>query len=58
MGLLRLFKLVKWQEDKDGVVICNNLTLINFVLITFGSRKESNLTAILLIFQVNKFIKN
>ncbi|XP_044576525.1 UDP-N-acetylglucosamine--dolichyl-phosphate N-acetylglucosaminephosphotransferase [Cotesia glomerata] len=52
MGLLRLFKLVKWEEDKDGVVICNNLTLINLVLITFGSRKESNLTAILLIFQV------
>ncbi|CAG5099405.1 Similar to DPAGT1: UDP-N-acetylglucosamine--dolichyl-phosphate N-acetylglucosaminephosphotransferase (Bos taurus) [Cotesia congregata] len=52
MGLLRLFKLVKWEEDKDGVVICNNLTLINLILITFGSRKESNLTAILLIFQV------
>ncbi|XP_057341366.1 UDP-N-acetylglucosamine--dolichyl-phosphate N-acetylglucosaminephosphotransferase [Microplitis mediator] len=52
MGLFRVFKLVKWQEDKDGVVTCNNLTLINFILITFGSKKEPNLTIILLIIQV------
>lgn len=52
MRTFQIFKLIKWEEDKNGVVTCNNLTLINFVLIKIGSTKESNLTNILLLIQV------
>ncbi|KAL0101554.1 hypothetical protein PUN28_018995 [Cardiocondyla obscurior] len=52
MWILKTFKLIKWQEDKRGVVTCNNLTLINFVLIKAGPLKEPTLTSILLIIQI------
>lgn len=52
MWILKTFKLIKWQEDKKGFVTCNNLTLINFILINTGPLKESTLTTILLIIQV------
>lgn len=55
--VFRKLGLVKWQEDKKGVVTCNNFTLINFVLIKVGPLKESTLTVILLLIQV-KFPKH
>ncbi|XP_032666638.1 UDP-N-acetylglucosamine--dolichyl-phosphate N-acetylglucosaminephosphotransferase [Odontomachus brunneus] len=50
--ILKTLKLIKWQEDRKGIVICNNLTLINFVLINIGPLREPVLTSILLIIQV------
>lgn len=56
MTIFKTFKLVRWDEDKDGVVTCNNLTLINFVLINVGPTKEPNLTRTLLLIQVSQII--
>ncbi|CAK9809694.1 UDP-N-acetylglucosamine--dolichyl-phosphate N-acetylglucosaminephosphotransferase [Anthophora quadrimaculata] len=53
--ILWIFKklyIIKWQEDKEGVITCNNFTLINFVLIKIGPMKESTLTMTLLLIQV------
>ncbi|XP_063980710.1 UDP-N-acetylglucosamine--dolichyl-phosphate N-acetylglucosaminephosphotransferase isoform X2 [Diachasmimorpha longicaudata] len=52
MNIFRLLKIVKWSEDENGVVTCNNLTLINFVLIVIGPTTEPQLTKILLIIQM------
>ncbi|XP_070156129.1 UDP-N-acetylglucosamine--dolichyl-phosphate N-acetylglucosaminephosphotransferase [Polyergus mexicanus] len=52
MWILKTFKLINWQEDGKGIVTCNNLTLINFILINTGPLKEPTLTTILLIIQV------
>jgi UDP-N-acetylglucosamine--dolichyl-phosphate N-acetylglucosaminephosphotransferase len=52
MWILKTFKLIKWQENEKGIVICNNLTLINFVLINVGPLREPTLTSILMIIQV------
>ncbi|XP_031848180.1 alg7 dolichyl-phosphate N-acetylglucosaminephosphotransferase [Nomia melanderi] len=52
MWIFKKLHLVKWQEDKNGVVTCNNLTIINFVLTKAGPLKESTLTVILLLIQV------
>ncbi|XP_011500392.1 PREDICTED: UDP-N-acetylglucosamine--dolichyl-phosphate N-acetylglucosaminephosphotransferase [Ceratosolen solmsi marchali] len=52
MSIFKAFKIVQWQEDSEGVVTCNNLTILNFVLILFGPLKESTLTKILLIIQI------
>ncbi|XP_029166316.1 UDP-N-acetylglucosamine--dolichyl-phosphate N-acetylglucosaminephosphotransferase isoform X2 [Nylanderia fulva] len=52
MWILKTFKLIKWQENRKGFVTCNNLTLINFILINTGPLKESTLTTILLIIQI------
>ncbi|XP_011314644.1 UDP-N-acetylglucosamine--dolichyl-phosphate N-acetylglucosaminephosphotransferase [Fopius arisanus] len=51
MGLFRGMKIVRWNEDNDGVVTCNNLTLINFILIMIGPTEEHKLTKILLYIQ-------
>lgn len=56
MWILKTFKLIKWQEDEKGIVTCNNLTLINFILINTGPLKEPTLTTILLIIQVIIYI--
>lgn len=50
--ILKTFKLVKCTEDKKGMIICNNLTLINFILIYVGPLREPTLTSILIIIQV------
>ncbi|XP_017875671.1 UDP-N-acetylglucosamine--dolichyl-phosphate N-acetylglucosaminephosphotransferase [Ceratina calcarata] len=50
--VFRKLRIVKWQEDKEGTVTCNNLTLINFMLIKTGPMKESTLTSTLLLIQV------
>ncbi|XP_015601179.1 UDP-N-acetylglucosamine--dolichyl-phosphate N-acetylglucosaminephosphotransferase isoform X1 [Cephus cinctus] len=52
MGVFRTFRIVKWQEDKEGTVTCNNLTLINFVLLVAGPMREPTLTTILIIIQI------
>ncbi|KAH0948659.1 hypothetical protein HN011_002019 [Eciton burchellii] len=52
MWILKTFKLIKWQENEKGIVICNNLTLINFVLINVGPLREPTLTSILMIIQI------
>lgn len=52
MSIFRYLKIVKWEEDNEGIVTCNNLTLINFVLIKIGATKESDLTMILIFVQV------
>ncbi|XP_015124136.1 UDP-N-acetylglucosamine--dolichyl-phosphate N-acetylglucosaminephosphotransferase [Diachasma alloeum] len=52
MNIFRILKIVKWDEDENGVVTCNNLTLINFVLIVIGPTKEPQLTKILLLIQI------
>lgn len=52
MWILKTFKLINWQEDSKGIVTCNNLTLINFVLINVGPLREPTLTSILMLIQV------
>ncbi|CAG9763011.1 unnamed protein product [Ceutorhynchus assimilis] len=51
LGVFRLFKLVHWQE-KQGVVVTNNFTLINLTLLYCGPMHEAKLTSILLAIQV------
>ncbi|XP_057672608.1 UDP-N-acetylglucosamine--dolichyl-phosphate N-acetylglucosaminephosphotransferase isoform X2 [Diorhabda carinulata] len=51
ISLFRIFKLIRWQE-KDGVVVTNNLTLINLVLLYCGPLHEAKLTAILICIQI------
>ena len=58
MWVFRTFKVVQWHEDREGTVTCNNLTIINFVLILFGPMREPTLTTILLIIQVNNLVIN
>lgn len=50
--IFRKLNIIKWQEDDQGIVTCNNLTLINFVLINTGPINEPTLTLILLLIQV------
>lgn len=50
--IFRKLNIIKWQEDDQGIVTCNNLTLINFVLINTGPMNEPTLTLILLLIQV------
>jgi len=52
MWIFKTFKLIKWQEDRGSTVTCNNLTLINFILIKAGPLKEPTVTSILLIIQI------
>ncbi|XP_001604731.1 UDP-N-acetylglucosamine--dolichyl-phosphate N-acetylglucosaminephosphotransferase [Nasonia vitripennis] len=52
MWIFRTFKVVDWQEDSEGMVTCNNLTIINFVLIKLGPLREPTLTTILLVIQI------
>lgn len=50
VNTFRLFRIISWEE-KDGYVTTNNFTLINFVLLLFGSLHEEKLTTILIIIQ-------
>ncbi|KYM81248.1 UDP-N-acetylglucosamine--dolichyl-phosphate N-acetylglucosaminephosphotransferase, partial [Atta colombica] len=52
MWIFRKCKLIKWEEDSEGFVTCNNLTLINFILIKTGPLREPKLTSVLLIIQI------
>uniref|UniRef100_A0ABD2WV37 UDP-N-acetylglucosamine--dolichyl-phosphate N-acetylglucosaminephosphotransferase n=1 Tax=Trichogramma kaykai TaxID=54128 RepID=A0ABD2WV37_9HYME len=51
MSIFRCFRVVDWKESDDGIVVCNNLTLNNFVLIFFGPIREPSLTNIMLLIQ-------
>lgn len=63
MAVFRMLHLVRCEEKKDSnsdretYIECNNLTLINFVLIWNGPTHEAELTSILLIIQVCMLIK-
>ncbi|EDW63838.1 UDP-N-acetylglucosamine--dolichyl-phosphate N-acetylglucosaminephosphotransferase [Drosophila virilis] len=50
--VLRVLRLISWQEQADGRVITNNFTLINFVLVVFGPVHERVATQMLMGFQV------
>ncbi|KAJ9578408.1 hypothetical protein L9F63_005366 [Diploptera punctata] len=57
MKIFQILHLIRWEEVKDDdtkstYIECNNLTLINFVLICAGPTHEATLTAVLLIIQV------
>lgn len=47
ISLFRVFRLIRWEE-KDGVVVTNNFTLINLVLLYFGPMHEAKLSTVLL----------
>lgn len=49
--LFKTFKLIQWSE-KDDVIITNNLTLINLVLLYLGPLHEAKLTMILIFIQI------
>ncbi|XP_066257130.1 UDP-N-acetylglucosamine--dolichyl-phosphate N-acetylglucosaminephosphotransferase [Euwallacea similis] len=51
LNLFRVLKLIRWEE-KDGVVVTNNFTLINLVLLYLGPMHEAKLTTVLLAVQV------
>lgn len=63
MAVFRLLHLVHWEEkkdsnsDKETYVECNNLTLINFVLVWKGPTHEAELTTVLLVIQVYTLTK-
>lgn len=63
MAVFRVLHLVHWEEkkdsnsDKETYVECNNLTLINFVLVWKGPTHEAELTTVLLVIQVYTLTK-
>jgi UDP-N-acetylglucosamine--dolichyl-phosphate N-acetylglucosaminephosphotransferase len=50
--IFRTLRVIKWEKSKDGVVTCNNFTLINFFILFTGPIHEKRLNEYLLIFQV------
>ncbi len=50
---LWLLDVRRGQEGDDEFIECNNMTLINLVLKVLGPTHERNLTAIMLLMQVN-----
>lgn len=50
--IFRTLKLIKWEKDNDGVITCNNLTLINFFILLSGPVHEKRLNEYLLMFQI------
>ncbi|XP_066154332.1 UDP-N-acetylglucosamine--dolichyl-phosphate N-acetylglucosaminephosphotransferase [Euwallacea fornicatus] len=51
LNLFRVLRLIRWEE-KEGVVVTNNFTLINLILLYFGPMHEAKLTTVLLAVQV------
>ncbi|XP_050304100.1 UDP-N-acetylglucosamine--dolichyl-phosphate N-acetylglucosaminephosphotransferase [Anthonomus grandis grandis] len=51
VNVFRTFKLIRWEE-KGGVVVTNNFTLINLVLLYCGPMHEARLTTVLLVIQM------
>lgn len=49
--IFRLFRLIQWNV-KDGLIVTNNFTLINLVLLYLGPLHEAKLTSILIGIQV------
>lgn len=50
--ILKILRMVNVKEVKDGLIECNNLTIINFFILFTGPIHESKLTQYLLAFQV------
>lgn len=50
--IFKTLRLIKWEKSNDGVVTCNNLTLINFFILLTGPIHEKKLNEYLLMFQV------
>lgn len=48
----KLFRVIKWDENADGQVVTNNLTIINFAILLLGPIREDRLTNVLLLFQI------
>jgi len=51
LKLFSIFKIIHIEENADGNIKCNNLTLINLCLLFFGPTNEKTLTVVLLIIQ-------
>ena len=49
--IFKILRIVK-TEEKDGVITCNNLTIINFAINILGPIHEQKLTYILIGFQI------
>jgi UDP-N-acetylglucosamine--dolichyl-phosphate N-acetylglucosaminephosphotransferase len=50
--IFKSLRLIKWTKDNDGVITCNNLTLINFFILFTGPIHEATLNLYLLTFQI------
>lgn len=50
--IFKTLRLIKWEKSKDGVITCNNFTLINFFILFTGAIHEKTLNDYLLIFQI------
>lgn len=51
VSIFRKLRIISWTENKDGTVVTNNFTLINFALLLLGRTHEKRLTYILIGFQ-------
>ncbi|XP_055346741.1 UDP-N-acetylglucosamine--dolichyl-phosphate N-acetylglucosaminephosphotransferase-like [Paramacrobiotus metropolitanus] len=50
--VFRMFRVIRIVKEEDGMVECNNFTLINLALLVFGPTHERTLTKRLLILQI------
>lgn len=50
--ILKFFRGIKYEITKDNVILCNNLTLINFFIIFTGPIHEQKLNNLILNFQI------
>ncbi|XP_058814990.1 UDP-N-acetylglucosamine--dolichyl-phosphate N-acetylglucosaminephosphotransferase [Topomyia yanbarensis] len=50
--VFKSLRLIRSDEDKDGVVVCNNFTIINFAILITGPIREDRLNRLLTMFQV------
>lgn len=50
--ILRLVRVIKWEERTDGQIVTNNFTIINLAILFLGPMREDRLTKVLLVFQI------
>ncbi|XP_055635140.1 UDP-N-acetylglucosamine--dolichyl-phosphate N-acetylglucosaminephosphotransferase [Toxorhynchites rutilus septentrionalis] len=50
--LFRHARIIKCEETEDGIVTCNNFTIINFAILFTGPIREDKLNNVLIIFQL------
>jgi len=53
LKVFSIFNIIHIEEKADGIIKCNNLTLINLCLLKMGPTNEKTLTITLLIVQVS-----
>lgn len=53
LKIFAIFNIIHIEEKPDGIINCNNLTLINLCLLKMGPTNEKTLTITLLIVQVS-----